>query len=353
VQLSTPTRRRGFRTILASEDIEDYLRFLRTELAVSEDTVTQYAGELSVFLAWSSDGGLGLDASALALPAFAEHLRSTPIPGPKGARQRSPELIRQSLAAARGLLLHLTARGSLSTKALAGLHDVFDLRDAGVTSYAQSGEDLQIASYVGHDRIRYIDVGCLWPKTHSNTFYFYERGGSGLCIDPNPHTAAEFRAQRPRDLVLECAITADSGTLTYYMHNNPVFNTLSLEHADELRRRAAAMPPSPQRHGRERSGTVEVQCMSLEQAIRTSGLLERCDGEVDVLSIDTEGLEPDVLAGFGFDTLRPRLVVVEDVARGVARHQAVGERPVAQTLIGHGYRLAGHVGFNLFFVDDS
>src|SRR5208337_2713547 len=32
----------------------------------------------------------------------------------------------------------------------------------------------------------YLDIGAAHPVQHSNTYFFYERGWSGLCVEPNP-----------------------------------------------------------------------------------------------------------------------------------------------------------------------
>ncbi len=54
-------------------------------------------------------------------------------------------------------------------------------------SYSQFGEDLIIAKLLGKSKcVSYIDCGCHDPKKFSNTYYFYKRGGSGICIDVTP-----------------------------------------------------------------------------------------------------------------------------------------------------------------------
>jgi FkbM family methyltransferase len=220
-----------------------------------------------------------------------------------------------------------------------------------VVSYAQSGEDLQIAYFVGRkNAATYIDVGCLWPKDHSNSYFFYERGGHGLCIEPNPDFADDFRAERPRDTFLNCGISDRAGELTYYMHGNPVFNTLSAESAAEVARQAEQRDGA-QRRGRTLTGTTTVPVMTLDEAVARAGFAERCDGRVDFLSIDVEGLELEVIAGFSFDALRPRLVVTEQVRRGRNR-QPPEDQPAAQALRARGYWLAGYTGHDLYFMDE-
>ena len=55
--------------------------------------------------------------------------------------------------------------------------------------YSQFGEDIIIAYlfyYLKINKLLYLDIGANHPRYISNTFYFYERGGSGVCIEPNP-----------------------------------------------------------------------------------------------------------------------------------------------------------------------
>lgn len=217
-------------------------------------------------------------------------------------------------------------------------------------SYAQTGEDLQIAYFVGRNKnVTYIDVGCLWPQEHSNSYLFYERGGYGLCIEPNPAVVNDFRQQRPRDTLLNCGISSQPGTLPYYMHGNPVFNTCSAEVAAEVARDAKRRE-GPQREGRTLIETIEVPVKTLDGALEESGFGDICDGTVDFLSIDVEGLELDVIAGFSFDVGRPRVVVVEHIRRRQDRG-GPEDLPLTKAMSVHGYWLAGYTGHDLYFVD--
>lgn len=224
-----------------------------------------------------------------------------------------------------------------------------------IVSYAQSGEDLQIAFFVGrkHD-VTYIDVGCLWPKQHSNSYFFYERGGVGLCIDPNPTVGDDFRFQRPRDTFLNCGIAGRRGAMTYFMHGNPVFNTFSPEVAAALAREAE-LREGAQREGRTLVQTIELPIMTLDDAIEST--IEAPDpatkfaNGIDFLSIDVEGLELEVLSGLSLDDLRPKIIVVEYIRPRKDRRRP-DELPIAQLLQTHGYWLVGFTGHDLYFHDE-
>jgi hypothetical protein len=87
--------------------------------------------------------------------------------------------------------------------------------------------------------------------------------------------------------------------------------------------------------------------------VQSTGFAGRCDGRVDFLSIDVEGLELQVLSGFSFQELRPRLVVVEDFRRGAEARIPPEELPITPAMRAHRYSLAGRVGVNLYFMDED
>jgi FkbM family methyltransferase len=214
-----------------------------------------------------------------------------------------------------------------------------------VTSYSQVGEDLQIAYLLGRqEEVSYVDVGCLWPVEHSNSYFFYERGGNGLCIDPNPTIAETYREQRPRDTFVNCGVGSTTGSLEYVMHQNPVFNTFSKERADRVQRQAAKRKGN----GRNEIGTVSVDVRPLSQIIEDSKVLERTEGRIDFISIDVEGLELEVVQSIDFGRVRPRLIVTEHIHRGSA--DAEGD-PLVSYLDGCGYTVVAYTGHDLFFMD--
>jgi len=220
-----------------------------------------------------------------------------------------------------------------------------------ITSHSQSGEDLQIAYLLGGLKdFTYIDVGCLWPRLHSNSYLFYQHGGSGLCVDPNPDVEDEFRSQRPRDTFLHRGIASAPGTLDYHRFGNPVFNTFSPDVA-RRRQQDAARHKGSRRRGRTLLETVSVPVTTLDAAIRERmpTLLDR--EVIDFLTIDVEGFEMEVFAGFSFKPL-PKVIVVEHSWR---RHSpgSPADTELGRHMVRRGYRLAGFMGHNLYFTFDD
>ena len=214
-----------------------------------------------------------------------------------------------------------------------------------VKSYAQVGEDLQIAYLLGRNKgIHYIDVGCLWPMKLSNTYFFYERGGSGLCIDANPSARVEYETARPRDTFLNVGLSDNPGQLDYYSYTNPVFNTFSPDRARFVQKKSA------KRTGRDLVEIVEIPVTTLDDAIKQTAFAERCDGRLDFITIDVEGLEREVIAGFSFDCLRPRLLICEHIRRRREEMPVEGS-PLVADLARHGYWLAAYTGHDAYFLD--
>jgi FkbM family methyltransferase len=336
---------------VAHRVVDDYLRLVSADGVWSRDGRPLYARSLACFLNWAHMGGHDLETAAYELPDFSRRLYegvSLPRSG-QDWRPGSPERAEQALAIVCDYYSYLVEQGLMPPGVLRHTRQVRAATDAGVKSFAQNGEDLQIAFHVGRRAARYIDVGCLWPTQHSNSYYFYRRGGFGLCIDPNPAVADDFRRVRPRDIFLDVGLAAAPGAMTYYLHENAVHNTSSSERA---RHHERVFTTTPANKGRRRTGTVEIPVITLEEAVRHSGLLDRCDGQVDFLSVDVAGSELDVLAGFSFTAVRPRLVVVEHVRRGEDRRRPVEELPVVTAMREHEYRLVGFSGVNLYLLDE-
>lgn len=209
-------------------------------------------------------------------------------------------------------------------------------------SYSQVGEDLLIAFFLQKEKeVSYIDIGCLWPTRLSNSYFFYKRGGQGLCVDPNPDIAAEYKATRPRDTFVNLGVGAAPGSLTYHRFQNPVFNTF-------LPDRAAALEATG-RPGRRSIGSVKVPVSPLSLIMLELDWRNRFGERVDFLSLDVEGLEHDVLSSMDFSYVRPRLIVMETVVT-----ERVPENNICVTLLRqHGYQLCGWTGHDAFLIDRS
>lgn len=168
-------------------------------------------------------------------------------------------------------------------------------------SFSQDGEDIVISDLF-HDRLEgfYIDVGAHHPQRYSNTYYFYLKGWKGINIDAMPGSMESFDALRPNDINLEIPISDKSEILTYYEFDEPALNSFSLSLVQQ------------------RVSETNYKIVS-EIQIQTQTLAEVLDKylpsqqQIDLLSIDVEGLDYQVLISNNWDKYKPKVVLVEDL----------------------------------------
>jgi FkbM family methyltransferase len=166
-------------------------------------------------------------------------------------------------------------------------------------SYAQCGEDI-IADFVlstlGIDKVRYLDIGAHDPAYLSNTYYFYRRGGNGVCIEPDPCLSKGFKEMRPRDVCLPVGIGSASGTADLFVMTTPTLNTFSRDEAKRC----------------ESYGTERIERV-LPVAVKTVNevIEEHFEDVPHFVSIDVEGLDLAILKSFDFKRYRPQVICVE------------------------------------------
>lgn len=165
-------------------------------------------------------------------------------------------------------------------------------------SYAQNREDVVLARALKHvDCGRYVDVGANDPVADSVTYAFYQRGWSGITVEPVPMYADRLREVRPRDHVVQAAITGHGdGTIT--LHQIPGTGLSTLVDDVSAEHRAAGW---------------DVQDITVETR-RLDALLEEASWagqDIHCMVIDTEGAERDVLETVDLRRWRPWILVVE------------------------------------------
>jgi FkbM family methyltransferase len=167
-----------------------------------------------------------------------------------------------------------------------------------MTSYAGNREDVLLSRiFKDVENGFYVDIGACQAKFGSTSYVFYERGWTGINVEPG-YLFDNLARDRPRDTNLKVAITDRDGEVQFYYHRDcPATSTVS----EMLRPEVAA-------HAKDR---VAVTVPSL----RMSSLVENYIGDrhVHFLKVDVEGSEPDLFRFCDWGFFRPEVIVSEAV----------------------------------------
>ncbi len=213
-----------------------------------------------------------------------------------------------------------------------------------ITSYAQNFEDVMLARCFPGPRGFYVDVGANDPDIDSVSRVFYERGWSGINIEPLAANSVRLRKRRLRDVNLEIAVGEHEGTITFY----EIFQWHGYSTTD------------PEIAAQHRKDGLRVEERRVPLRRLAAVLDEHVRGRpIDFLKIDVEGAELAVLRGAGLDRHRPKIIVAESrmpvTIHMIDRFFEVPDRAdqYAQFLAPLGYRLVYRDGLNAFFLADE
>jgi len=204
-------------------------------------------------------------------------------------------------------------------------------------SYAQQGEDLQIAGLcqlLKLEKPSYIDIGAYDPIIGSNSYLLYRLGGRGVLVEPNPTLTSRLKSVRPGDTVLPVGVgfNPEPSTAEYFMLSLPQNNTFDRKLAEEL----------------QASGQVKILEVLQMPMIPVNQILAEHfpQGGPDLFSIDIEGLDRAVLRSMDFDRFRPAIICIEHSQNSAERaelHHDLTER---------GYTVRGLTFPNTIAVDN-
>lgn len=177
-------------------------------------------------------------------------------------------------------------------------HSGHDTRAARPLSYAQNMEDYHLwLALGGGEPGFYIDIGAGHPVADNVSCWFYERGWSGIVVEPQAALASLYAHIRPRDLVYEGLVGRELGTSQLHVFSRlHGLSTTVLDNAESSRV-----------HGDDYI-SHDLPMLTLAALCERYGA-----GRIDFLKIDVEGAEADVLAGNDWNRFRPGIVVAEAI----------------------------------------
>ena len=198
-------------------------------------------------------------------------------------------------------------------------------------SYAQNFEDVMLWRALKHvENGFYVDVGAQDPIVDSVSLAFYERGWRGVHIEPTPYYAEKLRQHRPDEVVIQTAIGATSGAISFFEIPDTGLSTGDRAIAERHRIQGFAV--------RE----VAVPCLTLTQALE-----QYSDRDIHWLKIDVEGLERQVIEGWDSEKIKPWIVVIESTA---PNSPAQVHQEWEAHVLSRGYQFAYFDGLNRFYV---
>jgi FkbM family methyltransferase len=154
--------------------------------------------------------------------------------------------------------------------------------------FSQNGEDIIIDELLGHlQNGFYIDCGAGDPNRISVTKYFYDKGWTGINIEPLIECYMSFMHFRQRDINLNVAVGSENGELKLML-----FGDLSTFN-EEL--------------GSSSWAARMVQVLTLKDICdKYVG-----DKQIDFLKIDVEGWEKQVILGADWVNYKPKVLCIE------------------------------------------
>lgn len=176
------------------------------------------------------------------------------------------------------------------------------IRKEAKISYAQSGEDLIVdflLRQIHIDKPTYIDLGAHHPIYLSNTYFFYERGAHGVCVEPDPSLCSYIKRIRKKDICLNVGVGVDDATAAkFYVMTTKTLNTFSKTEAERY-----------QSYGTQKiENVLDISLMKLEHIIDQNFVRPP-----NFVSLDVEGLDFEILKTFNFDRHRPEVLCIETI----------------------------------------
>jgi FkbM family methyltransferase len=229
-----------------------------------------------------------------------------------------------------------TGRPAPRPRAAGYKSDTYDVRvpQPAFVSYAQNGEDVVLwRALRSVTDGKYVEVGANHPTVDSVTRAFYDRGWSGITVEPVSYFADLHRASRPRDQLFEAAVSSSSES-SIQLHMVPGTGLSTLVDAVSAN------------HERAGIGHVDVTV----PVVRLDALLTDTGWDaasIHFLLIDVEGAERSVLETIDLARWRPWVIVVESTAPN-STVQTQGEWE--DLLLGSDYEFCLFDGVSRFYV---
>ncbi|MDX8524479.1 FkbM family methyltransferase [Mesorhizobium sp. MSK_1335] len=195
-------------------------------------------------------------------------------------------------------------------------------------SFAQNREDV-LLDRVFKDAATgfYIDIGAYHPTIGSVTKTFYDRGWSGINVEPGA-VFDDLARERPRDINVRAVVVDREGEVDFFENSS-----------DPGMSKVAEGPVTADREGR----MLRVRAVTLDSLIAQHATGQ----EINFLKIDAEGSEAAIIGAANWKLVRPQVLVIEATAPWSNELVNQNWEP---TLLANGFLRAYFDGVNVFYV---
>lgn len=211
------------------------------------------------------------------------------------------------------------------------------IRGQGKASFSQVGEDRILDflfSSLGIRHPSYLDIGTNHPVIGSNSYFFYQRGSRGVCVEPDPVLFEMIKRKRPKDICINAGIGMnETSEADFYIFPVSGWNTFSKKEAEY--RKANGQPYNK---------VIRMPLKNINTIIRGN-----FKTNPDFISIDVEGLDFDIVKSLDFETLAPKVLVIETIRFGDSDKQEK-QNTIIDFILSKGYKVYADTFVNTIFL---
>ena len=208
----------------------------------------------------------------------------------------------------------------------AGLAEIYRItyRQLLRNSYSQNWEDIIIDRLLKNKNNGfYLEIGGYEPKRLSNTYRFYKRGWRGIVVEPNPDVKDKFVSSRPGDIFINTGIGANNDYLNYYKYLVPALNTFSKKTVKDNTQKGFNVTEI------KKIKIIDIKTFLKKYVVK----------DFDILSIDTEGLDYEILKNWNWE-YKPQIICCEKD----------DENQISYLLAKYGYVVSFQTKYNLIYI---
>lgn len=169
--------------------------------------------------------------------------------------------------------------------------------------YSQNREDFIIDAFFSDvDKGFYVDVGANHPFYHSVTKIFYDKGWSGINIEPNPMLMKQIKEKRKRDTNLQVGVSGKPGNMKLR-----VYHSLDgLEGISTFSKEMQKQYSQNSNKDTEKFDDVSVEVKPLSDIFSEVNVKH-----IHFMKVDVEGYEMEVIKSNDWKKYRPELICIE------------------------------------------